>query len=194
MLFKKDILERIAAGEVTLAFRRWQRPTVKPGGRLRTAVGVLAIDSVEPVQLSAIDGAEARRAGFASLAELTAELRRRPTGRFYRIAFHLAGEDPRRGLARQTRLAAGEMDEIAARLARLDAGRAGPWTRRVLEIIGAEEGLPAAEIAARLGFERLALKRRIRQLKELGLTESLAVGYRLSPRGQVVRRRLTPRP
>lgn len=29
-------------------------------------------------------------------------------------------------------------------------------------------------------------KRRVRQLKELGLTESLEVGYRLSPRGRAV--------
>jgi hypothetical protein len=29
-------------------------------------------------------------------------------------------------------------------------------------------------------------KRRVRQLKELGLTESLEIGYRLSPRGRAV--------
>jgi hypothetical protein len=33
-------------------------------------------------------------------------------------------------------------------------------------------------------------KRRVRQLKELGLTESLEVGYRLSPRGRTVLARL----
>ena len=27
MLFRKPVLERIAAGEITLAFRRWRRPT-----------------------------------------------------------------------------------------------------------------------------------------------------------------------
>jgi ribosomal protein S19E (S16A) len=31
-----------------------------------------------------------------------------------------------------------------------------------------------------------SFKRRVRQLKELGLTESLEVGYRLSPRGRAV--------
>jgi len=34
-------------------------------------------------------------------------------------------------------------------------------------------------------------KRRVRQLKELGLTESLEVGYRLSPRGRAVLKDLT---
>lgn len=36
-------------------------------------------------------------------------------------------------------------------------------------------------------------KPRVRQLKELGLTESLEVGYRLSPRGRAVLRHLERR-
>ena len=49
MLFRQDDLRRIAAGEVTVAFRRWRRPTVKAGGVLRTRLGVLAIESVDEV-------------------------------------------------------------------------------------------------------------------------------------------------
>jgi predicted DNA-binding transcriptional regulator YafY len=41
----------------------------------------------------------------------------------------------------------------------------------------------AAELAAELGLETQPFKRDVRKLKELGLTESLEVGYRLSPRG-----------
>jgi len=44
MLIKRDILERIAGRKVDLAFRRWKRPTVKTGGRLRTEIGELAIE------------------------------------------------------------------------------------------------------------------------------------------------------
>ncbi len=36
MLFKQRILDGIARGEITVAFRKWRRPTVKSGGRLRT--------------------------------------------------------------------------------------------------------------------------------------------------------------
>jgi ribosomal protein S19E (S16A) len=39
-------------------------------------------------------------------------------------------------------------------------------------------------------MEKLRFKARVRQLKELGLTESLEVGYRLSPRGRALLRRL----
>jgi hypothetical protein len=37
-----------------------------------------------------------------------------------------------------------------------------------------------------MGSETLPFKLRVRKLKELGLTESLEVGYRLSPRGKAV--------
>jgi ribosomal protein S19E (S16A) len=43
-------------------------------------------------------------------------------------------------------------------------------------------------------METLRFKARVRQLKELGLTESLDVGYRLSPRGRALLRRLGREP
>jgi predicted transcriptional regulator len=44
----------------------------------------------------------------------------------------------------------------------------------------------STELAKALGAERFAFKQDVRKLKELGLTESLEVGYRLSPRGEAV--------
>lgn len=41
-----------------------------------------------------------------------------------------------------------------------------------------------ADLALELGLETLAFERDVRKLKELGLTESLEIGYRLSPRGR----------
>ena len=41
----------------------------------------------------------------------------------------------------------------------------------------------STELAAAAGQERAYFKLRVRRLKALGLTESLEVGYRLSPRG-----------
>src|SRR3954462_11046042 len=63
VLFRQDVLRRIGEGEVTLAFRRWRRPTVKSGGTLRTKVGVLAIESVEVIDEHDVTDADARRAG-----------------------------------------------------------------------------------------------------------------------------------
>jgi hypothetical protein len=42
----------------------------------------------------------------------------------------------------------------------------------------------AGDLAEAFGRERLKFKTDVRKLKALGLTESLEVGYRLSPRGR----------
>lgn len=200
MLFKQALLDRIAAGEVTLAFRRWKRPTVKAGGSLRTAAGVLAIDAVDAVEARSITADEARRAGFEDLPALHAELARHAaagTGpaTLYRIAFRIAGRDPRVALGHDRRFAAGQVAELTARLDRFDATcRSGPWTRRTLGLIGTREGITAGEIAADLGVDKPGLKRRVRKLKDLGLTESLASGYRLSPRGRALLGKLAAKP
>jgi hypothetical protein len=44
----------------------------------------------------------------------------------------------------------------------------------------------AADLAAAMGRERQPFKADVRKRKELGLTESLEVGYRLSPRGRAL--------
>ena len=76
------------------------------------------------------------------------------------------------------------MASLAAAVARLDAGkRTGPWTRRILEWIRDNPGTVSTVLAAELGRELQPMKTDIRKLKALGLTESLRVGYRLSPRG-----------
>jgi hypothetical protein len=183
VLFPQDVLRRIGEGEVTLAFRRWRRPTVKAGGTLRTRVGVLAIDSVEAVGEEDVTDADARRAGAADRDALLAGLR--PEGRLHRIEFRLAGPDPRIALRERSEISPAERAEIDARLARLDAAsRHGPWTAAVLDLIADRPATPAADLAASLGRERARFKADVRKLKELGLTESLEVGYRLSPRGR----------
>jgi hypothetical protein len=183
MLFRQDELRRIADGEITLAFRRWRRPTVKAGGTLRTRVGVLAIDSVEPIDERDISEEDARRAGAADREALLARLR--PDGRLHRVELRLAGPDPRVALRERSQISSAERAEIDARLARLDAAsRHGPWTAKVLGMIAERPGTRAPDLAASLRRETAPFKADVRKLKELGLTESLRVGYRLSPRGR----------
>jgi hypothetical protein len=185
MLFTGQALEGFESGVLGLAFRRWDRPRVRAGTRMRTRIGVLEVDSVAEVSASVISGEDARRAGFAGREELIEELARRGRGRIYRVELHLAGPDPRVELRERDALSATDVAEIDARLARMDtASRSGPWTMQVLELIEARPGVRAADLAASLGSEKPPFKRRVRGLKELGLTESLEVGYRLSPRGR----------
>lgn len=185
MLFKKPILEGIAAGSVTLAFRRWTRPTVKAGGTLKTAVGVLRFDAIEAIDEAAITARDAKRAGFASREALLDDLG--DQGRtLYRIAFKRTGDDPRIALRKDTALDAEAMAELKRRLARYDAAAAKPWTRTVLALIGKHPGVAAAELARRQRVEKDPFKINVRKLKGLGLTESLETGYRLSPRGKAL--------
>jgi hypothetical protein len=52
----------------------------------------------------------------------------------------------------------------------------------------------AGDLAPTQGQEKLTFKRDVRKLKELGLTESLEVGYRLSARGRTVLTHLEEQP
>ena len=185
MLIKRAVLDGISEGRLDLQFRRWRKPTVKTGGALRTAVGELAITSVTRVSQREISARDAQRAGFASRAELLRALASREVGDLYRIELHRVGPDRRAVLRADAALDANAVAEIARRLDRLDAAsRHGPWTRAVLQLIAARPATLAADLATSMGRERAPFKNDVRKLKELGLTESLEVGYRLSPRGE----------
>jgi hypothetical protein len=191
MLFEQRLWAGLADGTVTVTFRRWPRPRARAGGRHRTPAGVLAVDAVTVVDPAAITEDDARTAGFGSLAELRRRLDRHGDGPVYRIDFHHAGADPREALRQADALSAGELAGLRARLDRLDrAARGGPWTAATLRLIGDRPQVRAADLAAAAGRERLAFKADVRKLKELGLTESLEVGYRLSPRGRALLERL----
>jgi len=93
MLIKREVLEAIKKGEITLQFRRWTRPSVKPGGTLKTKVGLLKIgriDEMKPTDVSAVD---ARKAGFKNLAEFHKWLGTMKQGPlFHRIEVSYIGE------------------------------------------------------------------------------------------------------
>jgi hypothetical protein len=193
MRFPPDTLAAIADGRVDRAFRRWERPRVRAGGRQRTPIGVIGFDAVEPVAADELADEDARRSGVPSLRELNDFLDRRATGTIYRIRLRFIGPDPRVVL-RETLPDDRDVASIAERLARIDrASSHGPWTRAVLETIRDHPGVRAADLAPRFGRERLPFKADVRRLKELGLTESLEVGYRLSPRGHALLERLPRR-
>lgn len=181
MLISADDFEAIRSGRHDTAFRRWIRPTVKAGGTLTTAAGVLAIDAVDVIALNAVTAEDLKRAGFDGRDDLDAMLGDRK-GTLYRIRLRYLGEDPRAALRENTALSDADADAIGQTLARMDGGT--PWVESTLRLIGERSGQPAQELADVLGVEKLKFKSNVRRLKALGLTESLDVGYRLSPRGQ----------
>jgi hypothetical protein len=98
------------------------------------------------------------------------------------VAIDAITEDEARaaGAASRRRLVEELRRHDRARTYRIALRFAGPDRRAALR--------PEAD----LGVAVEVLKRRVRRLKELGLTESLGTGYRLSPRGEAYVERRRP--
>ncbi|MDZ5698934.1 ASCH domain-containing protein [Chelativorans sp. M5D2P16] len=142
---------------------------------------------MEPADEAVLGEEEAQSAGFASLDELRHDLRDGEGRSLYRIELCGIEVDRRVPLRQESALAPQEAAAIEEKLSRWDKanGRKG-YHRAILDAIAAGGGVAAARIAEQLGVEKLKLKRDVRKLKELGLTESLDVGYGLSPRGRAL--------
>ncbi|KAA0115874.1 hypothetical protein [Mycolicibacterium sp. P9-22] len=183
MLLNRPTAEGIAAGTITVVLRRWDVPRVKEGGTQRTVAGTMRIDSVtECPGDHRVTAAQARAAGYSGAAAAQAELDRRTAAHTYLIEVSYLAPDERPELAAADALADDDIAGIGAQLDRWDAAT-GPWTREYLRLVGDNEAVRAPDLAAQVGADVPRFKRRVRQLKGLGLTISLGTGYRLSPRG-----------
>jgi hypothetical protein len=183
MLFSADAWPGIADGSITVTFRAWKRVQAKIGGRYRIAGMLIEATDVRQVRADELTADDARRAG-ADLGSLRSRLG--DADIVWRVDFVLVGADDR--IARRTAASPADLDAVIARLARLD--RASAWTRSTLQLIDRYPGVVSTTLARHAGQERPAFKLNVRKLKELGLTESLDIGYRLSPRGEAVLRAL----
>src|SRR6188768_458303 len=99
LLFQKRFLAGLVDGSITVTFRQWDKPKVRPGGRYRVhPVGVVEVDAIDRVPLGKITAADARKAGFASRDELLDYLRPAakseltPESEVFRIRLRHAGE------------------------------------------------------------------------------------------------------
>jgi hypothetical protein len=185
MLFKVRFYGGIVDGSITRTFRRWKRLQVVPGNLYRQPFGEVEVMSAEEVDERSITTRDAELAGYRSREDLLAELAKYREGTLYRIDFRFAGADRRIALREKDDLSQPEIDALLRRLSRLDkASSHGPWTRQALELIDRNPAIVSTVLAAEMGLDRPVFKIDIRKLKESGLTESLEVGYRLSPRGK----------
>jgi hypothetical protein len=187
LLFKKPFWEGLQRGAITLTFRRWQKPHVKPRGRYRChPIGVLEVDAIDLVSIRSITADDAQRAGFATRDALVAYLAELgpldDATEIYRIELHHGGDGDRVELALADTLAPEDVATITAKLARMDRDEA--WTKKTLAIIEKHPRVAASQLARKLKRETLPFKTDVRKLKKLGLTQSFEVGYEISPRGR----------
>lgn len=154
---------------------------------------MLEIRSVRRVGIQDLGEVDSARAGFDDLASLLTMLETRGSGDIYRVEVGRITPDPRLELREQTDLKPDDIEAISQELAGLDArSKSGPWTRSYLRVIAENPGVLAEKLASSVGVEKQVFKRRVRRLKELGLTISLSPGYELSPRGKEFLRRFGP--
>jgi IS5 family transposase len=186
VLFSMDAWPGLADGSITLTFRTWTSPQAKVGGRYRVGGMLLEAVAVDRIPTAAITDADARRAGATDRAALLARLG--DVDEAWRVELRHLGPDDRIARREDDELGPDELAAIRARLDRFD--RSGAWTRSTLRLIERYPGVVSTALARHAGAERAAFKLNVRKLKELGLTESLTVGYRLSPRGEAVLRTL----
>jgi hypothetical protein len=185
--FEARLQRGLVDGTISVCFRRWRRCQVVAGHRYRSPVGLVEVDAVDVLaDAQAITGEDAVAAGYPDVAAAVADLRpATPETTLYRVRLHHVDEpDPRTVLAATDDLSEEDRLQLDVRLARLDrASKTGPWTMTVLRLIEARPAVRAPDLAASLGRETAPFKLDVRKLKALGLTISLPVGYRLSPRG-----------
>ena len=187
LLFKKPFHAGLVRGSVTVTFRRWQKPHVRPGGRYRChPIGVLEVDRVDLVRAGDIDAADATRAGFATRDELIAYLAELgpldDATEVYRVELHHGGDGDRVESALDDKLTAEDVTAITKTLARFDKDK--KWTGKTLALIGQMPRIAASQLAKKLKRETEDFKIDVRKLKKLGLTQSFEVGYEISPRGR----------
>jgi hypothetical protein len=187
MLFAGSDRDGVAEGRITTAYRRWAEARVVAGRIYRTNAGRIEIDSVSQVNpdLIADNDADVIAADRGNAKDVRRRLRGNEEWPTFLIKFHLVeGPDPREELAASDDLSAAELEDLRGRLARLDElSRNGAWTTDTLRLIQAKPATRAGDLAAEFGRDMAGFKLDVRKLKNLGLTYSLEVGYRLSPRG-----------
>lgn len=186
MLFTHDSAAGLADGTITLTFRTWSKPQAKPGGLYRTCGLLLEVKSVSRTEAESITEADAIRAGYASTEALRDKLRIQETNAaVWRVEFRCLGEDDRIARRNDGTPDDEKLQKIRARLDRMDGmAAAGPWTLRTLRLIAENPGVVSTVLAERMQMDRPDFKINVRKLKEIGLTESLEVGYRLSALGK----------
>ena len=189
MLFTADAWPGLADGSITLTFRTWTRPQANNGGRYRVAGMQLEAVDVRQVRADEIIDDDARRAGALDAASLLARMKiSDPAMLVWRVELRYVGIDDRIDRREDSALDDAQLAQLRSKLDRLDRRGEGPWTRQTLRLIERYPGVVSTTLARHVGQERPAFKLNVRKLKELGLTESLDIGYRLSPRGEAVLR------
>ncbi|WP_194775718.1 hypothetical protein [Pararhodonellum marinum] len=158
MLFKQVHLQGIRSGDISLAFRKWDKASVNQGTLLKTAIGLVEIFSIATIEEDLITEVDVLRAGFENKEQLLKSLRDDDKGNIYRIEVRYHSEDPRIEL-RDQKLTDERYETLKEKLIRLDKySKQGNWTQKILLTIKDNPHLHAIGITNLTGFQKEWLK------------------------------------
>ena len=93
MMFSPDLREAVAAGDITVSIRLWQRAKVRPGSRYASHGFDVEVDSVEVLPFSAVTAEDVVRSGEPDREALRARAAHAgpidDSTLVYRIEFHV---------------------------------------------------------------------------------------------------------
>ena len=188
VLFTMEFWPGLADGSITVTFRRWSRAQVKLGGSYRTPAGVMIrVTGLKQQRIAAITKADAARCGQPAngCSSISAA---RPTSSCGASSSSATARIRVSARRERDSMSDAELRDVLTRRTRLDPrGEPRPLDRRraAHHRRAARRAQPDLSRAAH-GMETAPFKLDVRKLKALGLTESLKIGYRISPRGRTV--------
>ncbi len=187
MMFKGKFHPGIKDGSITRTYRYWKRPQAVAGNFYKiNPIGHIRVTAAGPTTESRIRTAHAIASGFESRKALIEYISEHKTSEATLYCVEFVYEGRRRDKEPdQTSLADDdEFDKLAKALATRDKNSGMSWTHPTLALIGENRGASSAILAEQLGRDRAELKKDVRKLKSLGLTNSLEVGYELTDRAR----------
>lgn len=93
MIFARPLRPRVRSGEISCSVRIWHSPRVKVGGRYPMEAGHIVVEGIRQIALTDIDGALARRSGFAGVIDLLKTARHGTGDNVYLVDFHYEGPE-----------------------------------------------------------------------------------------------------
>lgn len=92
-MFSPELRAGVAAGDITVSIRLWQRPKVKAGGRYTSNDCVIEVDTIELMPFSAVSAEDVARSGERDREALRARAAHagpiNDATLVYRVEFHV---------------------------------------------------------------------------------------------------------
>lgn len=198
MLIKTQFYEGIRDGSITLTFRNWKSPRVKPGQQYRFGMAdIIEVDSIEQVPVSSISEHDANNAGFTNISKLIKFLNKNSPQHItkessvFKVQFHYVQDRKYTPPADNVEITPQAINDVIAKLHKMDRlSKQDPWTIQVLTLIQENPQTASSQLAHIMQRDRQTFKSDVRKLKKLGLTVSFEVGYELSAFGEAVLNRI----